>query len=687
MRSGKLGGLADEKLARFVSVGIVNTLFGTAVMFLLYNVAGCSYWISSAANYVLGSILSYILNRNFTFRHGGSIIGSGIRFTVNIAVCYFIAYGTAKPLTLRLMEMMTDTVSLRLGENIAMLVGMCIFTGLNYLGQRFFVFGGNDMDYMKIYDRWLKSPHLDDDDRRRLEKMTEDEIYEAFYKRLAFGTAGMRGIMGPGTNRINRYTVRMATRGLAELLGKGSRVAIAYDTRNGSKYFAGEAARVLAACGIEALLFDRYSPVPLLSFAVRDLKCDGGIVITASHNMPEYNGFKVYDETGCQLSAPLAAKIAASVDELEDELDIEVADADDPLIKTIGQDVIDRFMDAVQRCGVDVDAGAERDLKVVYTPIHGSGREYVLETLRRAGFEDVILVKEQAEYNGDFPTVKKPNPEEKAVFRIAEGIATENGADIIIGTDPDSDRLGAGAMHEGRIVYLSGNQTGALLVDFLARMRPSDGKTLITSIVTGDMGPDIAKTHGVDTVRTFTGFKDLGAEMNRMDEGDIFMVYEESYGYLTGTHTRDKDGISTAMLMCQMAAYWKQRKKTLVDVLDMLYDEYGYYIDDQMSFVFEGAEGARRISSIMDRLRGSGAEEFSEVAGDVDVTDYSVGAGGAAEANVLKYVFANGSWLAARPSGTEPKIKFYYCIKGEDRGRAEDLHVRLREKVGEIVGK
>ena len=673
--------IIDEKFARFVSVGIVNTVFGTAVMFCLYNLAGCSYWISSAANYVLGSILSYILNRKFTFRHRGSVVRSGIRFTVNIALCYFIAYGTAKPAVLWLMG--EGPVNVR--ENVAMAAGMCIFTVLNYLGQRFFVFGGRKMDYRESYEKWVNSHYLDDEEKRRLADMSEDEIYDAFYRRLSFGTAGMRGIMGPGTNRINKYTIRMAARGMAELLGPGKKVAIAYDTRNKSRYFAEEAAKVLAAAGITALLFDRYSPVPLLSFAVRELKCDGGIVITASHNLPAYNGFKVYDETGCQLCSSLAAKIAESVENFRDELDIDVAEADDDNIQSIGQDVVDRFMAAVQTLKVAVDDSAEKNLKIVYTPLHGSGREYVLQTLKRAGFDDVVLVKEQADYNGDFPTVRKPNPEETEVFDIAEGIAMDSGADIVIGTDPDSDRLGAGVRHRGEIVYLSGNQTGALLADFLGQMRPSSGKTLITSIVTGDMGPDVAASYGVDTIRTFTGFKDLAAEMNKLDEDKIFMAYEESYGYLAGTHIRDKDGISTSMLMCQMAAYWKAQGKTLIDVLDMLYEKHGHYIDEQISFVLEGAAGAERIAAIMERLRNGGKEIFADIADTDRLLDYSRDAHGLAEANVLKYVFKNGSWLAARPSGTEPKIKFYYCIKGDDRKKAEDLHAGLKGKVEEIV--
>lgn len=667
---------------RFVCTGVVNTLAGMAVMFGLYNIFGCSYWVSSAVNYTAVSVLSYFLNRRITFGYSGKVLKSGMRFAVNIAACYLAAYGAAKPLVMTVMA--GSPVKLR--ENAAMLAGMCIFTGLNFLGQRFFVFREKKMmDYRKIYEKWVESPHLEQDEKRILAEMSEDELADAFYRKLSFGTAGMRGIMGLGTNRMNRYTIRMAAKGFAGILGEGAKVAIAYDTRNHSDEFAKEAARVLAASGIKALLFDRYSPVPLLSFTVRDLKCDGGIVITASHNLPAYNGFKVYDSTGCQLGRESAAKISANIEDLDDELGIPVSGEDDPNIEYIGQEVIDRFMDAVQKCGVDTAPEAASDLSVVYTPLHGSGREYVLETLRRAGFSNVTLVKEQADYNGDFPTVRKPNPEETAVFYIAEEKAEKTGADLIIGTDPDSDRIGAGVMHDGKIVYLSGNQTGALFVDFLARMRPSEGKKLITSIVTGDMGQDIAASYGVETIRTFTGFKDLAAEMNRHPEDEILMAYEESYGYLTGTHIRDKDGISSSLVMCQMAAYWKQHGKTLIDVLEDLFDEHGYYIDDQLSFVFEGAAGADRIASIMKRFRSDGESVFADICELAELRDYSRGAEGVAEANVLKFMFSNGSWAAARPSGTEPKVKFYCCIKDRDREKAEKLHSMLKNRIEKEV--
>ena len=339
----------------------------------------------------------------------------------------------------------------------------------------------------------------------------------------------------------------------------------------------------------------------------------------------------------------------------------------------------------MQQCGVHVAEETAQDLKIVYTPIHGSGREYVLETLRRAGFTEIMLVREQADYNGDFPTVNKPNPEDSAVFAMAEKLALENHADIIIGTDPDSDRIGVGVNDGGRIIYLSGNRIGTLLVDFLCRTGSAEGKKLITSIVTGDMGPAVAASYGVDTVRTYTGFKNLGNEMNKLDSGQILMAYEESFGYLVGTHIRDKDGVSAALVVCRMASYWKKRGYTLAGALEELFKKYGYYIDDQSAFVFEGAAGAEKIAGIMTRIRESRETVFSEIGEVTELLDYSLGIDGLPPDNVLKYIFNDGSWLAVRPSGTEPKIKFYYCIKGDYRETAEKIHATAKECVERIL--
>lgn len=679
-----MGHIIDKKLLKFIIVGIINTLFGMAIMFGAYNLLGCSYWLSSAANYVLVSILSYVLNRKFTFEHEGNAATSGIRFVINIAACYFIAYGIAKPAAISVLSGSSIVVQ----ENIAMLAGMCIFTGLNYIGQRFFVFREDTvtMEYMKIYEEWTNSQYLTDDEKQALRSMSDEEIHEAFYKYAEFGTAGMRGIMGLGTNRINKYMIRMASKGLAELLGKGSKVAVAYDTRNNSKEFAEEAAGVLAASGIKVFLFDRCSPVPLLSYTVRTLGCDGGVVITASHNTSEYNGFKVYDNTGCQMNEKMAGSIAANIAAFDNELAIETVPIEHENIEYIGDDIIDGFLEAVRNCDTGIDREAAKNLDVVYTSLHGSGRDYVLKTLESAGFENVSLVSSQADYNGDFPTVEKPNPEDKAAFAIAEKIALKAGADIIIGTDPDCDRIGIGVVNDDHVEYLSGNQTGILLIDFLARMNADNaGKKLVTTIVTSDMGKTVAESYGIDVIKTFTGFKNIGAEVNKLSEDEFFMGYEESYGYLPGFHARDKDGVSSTLVACQMAAYWKSQGKSLMDALAELYEKHGHWIDEQESFVFEGSAGADKITKMMIDFRSKGAALFENDAKVTELFDYSEGIDGLPPANVLKFMFEGGSWIAVRPSGTEPKIKFYYCINAADEEKAVNLYNKLEKRIKTLV--
>lgn len=542
------------------------------------------------------------------------------------------------------------------------------------------------MEFKMIYDEWAASPALTDEEKAELAAMSEEDIYESFYKYAEFGTAGMRGIMGLGTNRLNKYTIRMASKGLAQLLGEGSKVAVAYDTRNNSVEFAKETAKVLAAAGIKVYLFDRYSPVPLLSYAVRELGCDGGVVITASHNTSEYNGFKVYDNTGCQMNEEMAGKIAANIDALTDGLAVATAELDSENIEYVGDELIDKFIEAVAACDTGIDKAAAEDIKIVYTSLHGSGRDYVLNTLERAGFTQVSLVEQQAEFDGDFPTVAKPNPEDKAAFAIAEEIALSNGADVIIGTDPDCDRIGIGVVKDGSVECLTGNQTGVLLIEFLARMdEKAAGKKLITTIVTSDMGRVAAESYGVDVIKTFTGFKNIGAVMNELKPGQYFMGYEESYGYLPGEHARDKDGVSAALVICQMAAYWKSQGKSLLEALDELYGKHGYWIDRQQSFTFEGSAGVEKMASIMETFRNKGTEVFAG-AGDVEeFLDYSKGIDGFPPANVLKFMFAGGSWIAIRPSGTEPKIKFYYCITAPNKQDAEDKFDSLKKCIETLI--
>lgn len=576
------------------------------------------------------------------------------------------------------------------------------------------------MHYKEIYEKWLESPYLTEEDKERLRRMTGEEIHEAFYKTAEFGTGGMRGIMGLGTNRLNRYMIRLVAKGLADMVNSRPlkdeglfsqpvhKVVVAYDTRNSSAAFAEETARVLAANGIRAYLFDRPSPVPLLSFAIRDLNADGGVVITASHNTKEYNGFKAYDDTGCQMLPDMTAQIAASMAAIEDPLAIEVANMDDAIIDTglivpTGQYVVDRFLEAISSCGMPCEdeeiAKAEASkLKVYYTPLHGSGRDYVMDALRGAGFKDAMLVTGQDEYDGDFPTLTKPNPEDSAALEMAVNMAFEKGADLVIGTDPDCDRVGAAVINsyapenQPKATYITGNQMGVLLIDYLCRLETGRQKTdqvpledrneaagarhLITTIVTSALGPIIAKDHGIDVSYVLTGFKYIGDMMNEMEKAgklkEFFMGYEESYGYLMGPHARDKDGVGTALTICRMAAYHKARGKSLVNVLNDIYMKYGFWFDSQESFVFEGSEGEETMKSLMKAFREMEGRIFGGFATEVRYDDLMNGDSGLPKADVLKYLFMDGSWVAIRPSGTEPKIKVYYCIRGDSAVEAAE---------------
>lgn len=558
------------------------------------------------------------------------------------------------------------------------------------------------MDYREQYDHWINSEHIEEEHKSILRKMSEDEIYEAFYKNAEFGTAGMRGIMGMGTNRLNIYTIRMASKGLAKMLLANKSagdisVAIAYDTRNNSIAFAEETAKVLAAEGIKAYLFDRYSPVPLLSYGVRHLSCDAGVVITASHNTKEYNGFKVYDNTGSQMNPDLASVISNNIDDMADKLAIEVSDINDKNIEVIGSEISDAFMKEAELCGKAKEEGydegaAAEDLKVVYTSIHGAGRDFVMDTLKAAGFKNVTLVESQAEFDGDFPTVKKPNPEDSQALKEATDIAFARGADIVIGTDPDCDRIGVGVIDGNKVTYLTGNETGVLLIDYLLRFIGKDRKkTVITSIVTSELGPILAKDNGVEVIRTLTGFKFIGEVMNAMAaegrESEILMGYEESYGYLTGTHARDKDGVSSAVAICRMAAYHKSKGKKLTDILEDIFNKYGYWVDSQQSLIYEGSDGELAMKEIMKTLRDKKASIFSgegnerDSISSVKYEDYSEGTGALPKANVLKYTFEDNSWIAVRPSGTEPKIKVYYCIRGNTRAEAMAKRDKAKETI------
>lgn len=544
------------------------------------------------------------------------------------------------------------------------------------------------MDYKERYNEWLL---FDDDTKQELLKITDEkEIEDRFYKDLAFGTGGMRGIMGAGPNRMNRYTISRATLGLANYLSDfptpQKSVVIAYDSRNNSEDFAKCAAEVLAVKGITVYLFDKITPTPVLSFAVRHLGCIAGIVITASHNPKEYNGYKVYDENGCQLVPSLADKVIAHVQEITDyravpRLDFEVA-LQSGMIQMVGDEVLDAFLDAVKTQALYTEPSK---LKIVYTPLHGTGNIPVRRILKDYL---VSVVEEQAVPDGDFSTVRSPNPEEKDALNLAIEQAKTEAADLVLGTDPDCDRVGIAVRHNGDYVLLTGNQVGALLADFVLRFKAdtrNEKSTLVKTIVTNDLGANIGRKYGLQIVETLTGFKYIGDQINRYEktgEKEFVMGYEESYGYLVGTHARDKDAVVASMLICEMTAYHKNNGKTLVDALEEIYKEYGYYLDALDSFVLQGIDGVQKMNAVLDALRARGASAFPDVE---TVQDFSEGIGDLPKENVLKYLFRNGSWLAVRPSGTEPKLKVYYSVRGESHEAADEQLSALREQMKAVV--
>ena len=533
------------------------------------------------------------------------------------------------------------------------------------------------MDYKEKYQQWLG---FDEDTKAELLAITDEkEIEDRFYKDLEFGTGGLRGIMGAGANRMNKYTVSKATQGLADYLkaefdGEKSG-AIAHDSRNNSRQFAIYAAEVLCANGIKVYLYDTLMPTPVLSFTVRHLGCTAGAVVTASHNPKEYNGYKIYDETGCQLCPDQANKVIGYVNAIEDlkavpHMNLEEA-AKKGLYQPIGAEVLDAFLKEVKKQSLYEEPS---DIKIVYTPLHGTGNIPVRKILEGM---NISVVKEQELPDGNFSTVRSPNPEEKDALTLALKQAEREDADLVFGTDPDCDRIGAGVKHDGKYVLITGNQMGALLVNFVLNMKKAslNGKsTLVKTIVTSELGANIARSFGLQVAETLTGFKYIGDQINRYEKsGDREFVigYEESYGYLVGTHARDKDAVVSSMLVCQMAAYYYNQGKTLIDALNDIYDEYGYYLDSLDTFVLKGIEGAQKIQSLMTEFRENGSKFFD---GIKEVYDFSKGIADLPKENVLKYIFEDGSWLAIRPSGTEPKLKVYYSIQDKSR---ENAHARL----------
>lgn len=547
------------------------------------------------------------------------------------------------------------------------------------------------MDIHEKYEYWLT---FDDNTKNELESITDKkEIEDRFYKDLEFGTGGLRGIMGAGANRMNKYTVGKATKGLCEYLknefaGEKS-VVIAYDSRNNSKAFAECAAEVLCYNGIKTFLFEEIMPTPVLSFSVRYLNCNAGIVITASHNPKEYNGYKVYDKYGCQLVPQYADKVISYINNVKDIKSVKHMNLNMALsngyLTYIGDEVLNSYISEVEKMVVYKEAS---DLKIVYTPLHGTGNIPVRKVLSDMSF-DVSVVKEQAVADGNFTTARSPNPEEKDALNMALEQAKRANADLVIGTDPDCDRVGVGVLHNGEYTLLTGNQTGALLVDFYLKFKKQSlnpKSTLVKTIVTNDLGAEIARKNGLNVVETLTGFKYIGDQITKYEktgENEFLIGYEESYGYLVGTYARDKDAVVASMLICEMAAYYKKNKMTLVDALNVLYSEYGFYLDALDSFVLKGKDGASRIKNIMSYFRANKATVFPNI---TDVKDYSTGIGDLPKSNVLKFFLKGGSWIAVRPSGTEPKLKMYYSVRGIDSSTCERSLQNIRTIINGIMG-
>ena len=548
------------------------------------------------------------------------------------------------------------------------------------------------MNYRETYEQWLNNEFFDATTRKELAMLNDEtEIEDRFYCELKFGTGGLRGVMGAGTNRVNKYTIGKATLGLGKYLldtyGKkvceNRGVVIGYDTRNNSMDFAKNTANVLSSIGIKVFLSDSARPTPQLSFAVKYFNCVAGIVITASHNPKEYNGYKVYDEFGCQLVPDNAKRVIAYVEAVTDYQVINF-EGKEELINEI--DITDKFVSAVLKQSRYRDKYAKANLKIVYTPLHGTGNVPVREVLKLDGFTNIEIVEKQDNSDGDFPTVESPNPEDRKALKMGIELAKAVKADIVLGTDPDCDRVGIAVKDGESYQLMTGNQIGALLMDFiLINTDLSDIKNpaVVKTIVTSELGADIAKKKGLSVFSTLTGFKFIGEKIIQFEQAksngnvkqdyEFIFGYEESYGYLTGTHAKDKDAVVASLLICEMAASCKAEGKTLVDKINEIYTEFGYYRDALDSFAFKGKEGLQKIVSLMTELRNSDSP-FEETE---NVIDYNIpvaaesGFGELPISNVLKYVLKDGSWIAIRPSGTEPKIKIYYSIKGADEEEAE----------------
>lgn len=576
------------------------------------------------------------------------------------------------------------------------------------------------MDYKKIYEEWLSNPYFDADTKKELESIrdNDNEIKERFYADLEFGTAGLRGIIGAGINRMNIYVVRRATQGLANYIkkqgGENKGVAIAYDSRRMSPEFSEEAALCLAANGIKAYRFESLRPTPELSYAVRHLGCIAGINVTASHNPPEYNGYKVYWEDGAQITPPHDTGIMSEVKAITDLSTCKTMDKEEAikagLFVTIGKEVDDDYIAELKKLVIHQDCIDKygKDIKIVYTPLHGTGNIPARRVLKEIGFENVYVVPEQELPDGEFPTVSYPNPEAAEAFELALKLAKEKDADLVLATDPDADRLGVYVKDtkSGEYITLTGNMSGCLLAEYEIGQKlategslPADG-ALIKTIVTSNLADEIAKGYNIKLIEVLTGFKYIGQQILNFEttgKGTYLFGFEESYGCLIGTHARDKDAIVATMALCEAAAYYKSQGKTLWDAMLDMYEKYGYCIDAIQSVSLKGIEGLAKIQEIMNTLRENTPSKIGKYE-VLSARDYKkdtiknlatgeVTTTGLPNSNVLYYDMSDSAWLCVRPSGTEPKVKFYYGVKGTSLEDAQKLSKELGEEVLAMINK
>ncbi|AXN39914.1 phosphoglucomutase [Peribacillus butanolivorans] len=571
------------------------------------------------------------------------------------------------------------------------------------------------MDWKSVYTTWAGYQKLNGELRVLLEEMQQDEakLEDAFYKNLEFGTGGMRGEIGAGTNRMNIYTVRKATAGLAQYIStfgeeaKGRGAVIAYDSRHKSPEFALEAAKTLATFGVKAYLFDELRPTPELSFAVRKLNAFAGIVITASHNPPEYNGYKVYGSDGAQLPPEAADQVISYVNAIESELDIQIKEAKDlkeqGLIEIIGEELDAAYNKELLTVPENPQLAEEIDVSLVFTPLHGTANKSVRRALQSLGYQNVHIVKEQELPDPDFSTVKSPNPEEPAAFELAIELGNKVEADLLIATDPDADRLGIAVKNKsGKYVVLTGNQTGALFLDYLLAQKKEKGTmpkngVVLKTIVTSEIGRTIAESYGLKTMDVLTGFKFIAEKINQYNksgEHSFLFGYEESYGYLIKDFARDKDAIQAAVLAVEVCAYYKKQGLTLYEGLMNVFEKYGFYLEGLRSLTLKGIEGAKQIQGILDQFRQNPPTQIAGIQVVVEedyqsskkhsLTSNSEELIELPKSNVLKYFLKDGTWVCLRPSGTEPKIKFYFGVQGKTMAESE---AKLSAVIADFMGK